>query len=201
MILAEGDRHTLSVIVMDRSGSMGRFREAPQAAMNGHIANLQKQENAPRTSAVIVSFADDARIETPHAPLSAIRQLTGYKPEGMTRLHWTIADVLRALIPVSQRPELQGRLEVVVAVFTDGKDDPATDPSELRSLALEAQMIGFKLMFIGIGVDVKKKAPEIGFPLDLAFTVAASAEGISSSMARVTRITGMAMAGRDSPLN
>lgn len=200
-ILREGERHTLSVILMDRSRSMGAFGSAPLHAMNSHLAQLQDEDAAANASAVIVSFADTAQIETPHASLREIQPLEGFKPDGCTRLHATIADTLRSLIATVQRPEWRGRVDVVLAVFTDGEDNPGdhreprTPATEVSGLAAEAQMLGFKLILVGIGLDAKKKAAEIGFPLDQALKVAANPEGISRSMARVTHITSLTMSG------
>jgi hypothetical protein len=195
LILQEGQRHKLPIILMDRSKSMGAFGDAPLIAMNDYLASLQQEPNASSASVVIGSFADDARIEMPHVRLLEAKPLPTFELGVCTRLHATIADVLRELIIVTHRPGLIGRLEILLAVFTDGEDNPKTDAAEVRSLALEAQLLGFKLMFNGIGVDHKKKAPQIGFPIDLGCTVAANGEGIKRSMARATRITSMMLRG------
>ncbi len=188
--------HVVSVIAMDRSGSMGRFGNAPRDALAAHLATLRASPRSEAMSLLMASFADDWRIDLPHSALGAVVMPTAPVTAGMTRLYGTVRDMLTQLLaevrdfPADRAPRL------AIAVFTDGENSVGTkdgsdmaDLAAVRGLAVDAQLLGCQLMLVGIGVDARRIARSMNFPVDLALRVAATEAGISSSMASISRTT------------
>ena len=52
-----GDVQTLGVLVVDESGSMGRYGDAPPRALEAYLADLREGPDAAITAATIVTFS------------------------------------------------------------------------------------------------------------------------------------------------
>ncbi|MBI4098594.1 MAG: VWA domain-containing protein [Candidatus Magasanikbacteria bacterium] len=178
---------TISVMVLDRSGSMSRYRSTPQDAVNAHMAQLRLDANNDHFCGV-VSFADDARVEVPFGHISTVRPMAGYRADGNTLLWATVHQVMDELWQQYERV-LLGKadqplsLRFVIGVFSDGADNESARerfPVTLQLLAAMAREAGWELLTFGIGIDGCQLAEEMGFPTDEAHavTVAASVEGV-----------------------
>lgn len=194
-------KSTISVMVLDRSRSMLRHGEVPQDAVNMHLTGLRR-DAATDHYCVVVTFADDMRVEVPFAHISTVRPMDSYHADGNTLLWATVyavmnelwekyeAMLLRVHRPVSFR--------VVIGVFSDGEDNQSPReqfPVTLQHLASMALEAGWELLTFGIGIDGTQLAASMGFPTDEAHavTVAASAEGIREAS---QTFTGSTMGGR-----
>lgn len=164
-----------AVLVMDRSGSMERFRDVPLRAINGYLDKLRASKFADSIEASIVVFdhATDTLISM--RPVTQIKSLAPYKNGRGTRLYGTVADVVERLnqrILVEQSKGVNATGSVVV--FTDGEDTsqpPGKHLSRMRRAVVEAGDLGFQMLAIGIGIDGLRLAEELWFPAKFAHTV------------------------------
>lgn len=200
---------TIFGLVMDRSGSMRRFGDTPEKAINEHISTLQAIPEAGTALGFVVEFADDIRLSIPPQPLPDMPKLTGYAAEGSaTRLYGTVLAALKQLLELQAKTEaVGGQANLILTVFTDGQDNASspeeqTELKELCGLALEK---GLDLQVIGIGTSGQRIAHAMGFPPKVAVTIAPEPEAIRHTMAGVTQrtyatITGFGTAAPSTPL-
>lgn len=182
--------HRISVIVLDRSGSMGAYGETPQRAVNGHIDTLRRATNAKYWVSV-VTFADYALVEIPLTRVASVQPMTRYRADGSTLLWRTVKHVLSQLIGGYQRldPTAQRKVRVFVAVFSDGEDNQSPKPHypvALQKESSRALQLGLGLKAIGIGIDGQQLARDMGFPEQDAVTVEASSHGIDEATTHTT---------------
>lgn len=164
-----------AVLVMDRSGSMERFRDVPLRAINGYLDKMRASQYAAALEVSIVVFdhATDTLISM--RPVSQIKPLPPYKNGRGTRLYGTVADVVerlnqRILVEHSQGVNATGS----VVVFTDGEDTstpPGKHLSRMRRAVVEAGDLGAQMIAIGIGIDGLRLAEDLWFPAKFAHTV------------------------------
>jgi hypothetical protein len=186
-----GDVQTLGVLVVDESGSMGRYGDAPPRALEGYLADLREGPDAAATAATIVTFSSEPRVRIPLCPVRATPRFVPWQPEGGTRLYGAVYDVLASLLL-----RRSAFANAVVAVFTDGEDNRSSEKRRLAlvELAKEAQRAGWTLLTFGIGIDAAAVARAMGFPDDAAHakTIPAQAEAIAESIrcsSHITRVT------------
>jgi hypothetical protein len=174
---------TLVIIILDASMSMARFKNDVEKAINDYLNRL-RGDKTKKYVIGIVTFGSTYELSLPPTALDNINEFTDYKPEGDSTLLWqTTKRVLSSLVKAHEallkKPDV-----VVVGVFSDGEDNasPAHNyPLLLEHYSRHALMRGFVLQAIGIGIDGKKLAHEMGFPEEFAHTVDANQAGIHES--------------------
>jgi len=183
---------TLAILLMDESGSMQRFGAAPIDAIDRWFAEQRAAPHVATTAAAVMTFADSLRIRIPIAPIRSARRFRGYQPDGRTRLFASARDVFQGL---RKEPRLRGTLpgRVVIAVFTDGKDNCSSEHSVqvLRRLSADARADGWTLLTFGFGVDARAIARSMGFPHDDAHaqTLEATAASLHRAVEYSSRVT------------
>jgi hypothetical protein len=179
---------------MDASGSMQRFKKTVMEASNRFLAEIQKGIPADRASVLSLSFNEELVPLADHVRLADCRPIDRFFAHFGTRLYGVLREVLGELLPQVQAAA--GRLNVVLATFTDG-DDIDSRPEDLpavRALSLELLMQGAELRLVGIGVDAKKMSVAMGWPRDQALNVEPTDEGVRSSLGDVSRTTSLSLA-------
>lgn len=167
--LQQGEQITFTLVVLDKSGSMREFSEAPRQLVNDLIAGLKAdQQDGHKHYFGLISFNDKMQVEIKIQPVSQIQPLEQYVAGGSTLLYKTVRNALAPLINLvlSLPRELRPNLKIVVAVITDGEDnlsDKAKYPPKLRLASKQALDLGFELLCYGIGVDGKNLAKQMGF--------------------------------------
>ena len=68
MCLDDGKPKTLSVMILDRSGSMAKYGDTPQKCVNDHLAAIKNPPDGREQFVTVITFADDAKIEIPVSP-------------------------------------------------------------------------------------------------------------------------------------
>jgi hypothetical protein len=181
---------TIAMMIVDRSGSMDRFGDAPQDAINAYIDSLR--ESGQNFFCGVTSFADTAHVEIPLTAVGAIEKFDGYHPDGCTLLYATVQEALKECLSLKQKMSADNRpLRVIIGVFSDGQDNrsPEGCQSTLKHFSEQAIEAGFELLTFGIGISGNDLAESLGFPTDRAETVEATKEGIHQASECMTRMS------------
>lgn len=187
---------TLSVVIMDCSGSMQEFGSAPKNALIELVQGLQSSPTADSINVAIFGFSS---MEVPSVivPLSSVMDIRSFEipvPNGGTRLYGTVLQVLKALARmVTGYVKKSGSApNVLVTVCTDGQDNLSQDRQPgLQAFSRGVRELGWDLSVFGYGVDAQKIARDMGFNDDAehATSMAADEESIRTSMQSVTSRT------------
>lgn len=190
MYLADDKPKTLSILILDRSGSMLKYGDAPRACVNEHLEKIKNPPDGREQYCTVITFCDDATIEIPVTRADLIKPLEAYVADGHTLLWQTVHETLKlfcTMFKVKNPPNLK----VFVGVISDGVDnrsDRNLYPQKTQKWAKRARELGFELFCYGIGVDGKMLARDMGFPDDdqHAFTLVAAVESVRDSIASFT---------------
>lgn len=190
---------TLAILVMDESGSMERYGDAPRRALNRYLQGLRESPVADHTAVMLATFSRSLRSDAGLLFAHEHPNFDAYLPDDQTRLYASVRDILRPLMAELKSgvrpPHRHGarelrwhrRVDVLLAVYTDGEDNLSTrgDRVELTELAGRALKRGWQLLTFGYGVDAKRIAKKMGFPhsADHARTMIADERSIHQSMA------------------
>ncbi|MFZ2804143.1 MAG: vWA domain-containing protein [Patescibacteria group bacterium] len=202
----------LSLLLIDRSGSMRQFRQTPLTAANGFLDQMGKLP-AGVEALVGVAFFNETLSDFQLMPASHAPTLEQYEASGSTRLYAIVGDTLSSLLTLCD--ELRTRflhehghrltINVTFGIITDGCNEPAApDPpgtlQRLRTLAGRALERGWQLHLFGIGQDAKTIADDIGFPDDEEHcqTLYANAHSIHTATQTFSRRSIVSMTGRPS---
>lgn len=175
---------TLALLLLDRSGSMAEFGQTPRKSANEIIATVQKVDGAENTTLAIFTFGSEVSLDVRPQPVRQVKHLDTYCPDGGTKLYEAVYAALYVALEFHAVAEGQGScVNVAISVISDG-DDTSSGPgyrARMRELSRQARERGFKLQVIGIGVDSRKMALDLGFQDDLARTVAPTEEGVKKA--------------------
>lgn len=198
--MAGGKDATITVLIIDRSGSMQGKEEAVLSAVNNHLKAIKNPPDSREQFCTVITFADKYRIDVKLNHASQIQQMDSYNPNGSTLLWKTVYKTIKLFLEpyTALSAEKRKKLKIFVGVFSDGEDNssnesgqPALYPEKLQSMAKKALQKGFEFLTFGFGVDVKKIAGNMGFPTDdnHAFQFAKSTAGIAKAGEAFTHIT------------
>lgn len=184
---------TFSIMILDASGSMKVFGEVPQKCINEHLEALKNPPDGRKQYCTVVVFNDDYQAIIKPAPAEKVKPITNYCADGCTLLYETVYQALksyRALYGIAQ-PE---NLKIFVGVFSDGQDNRSSadrQPKKLKKMATAVQALGWELFCYGIGIDGKKLAEDMGFPMDddHCQTVVANDAGVRATTQHFTAAT------------
>ena len=194
---------TLSVVIMDCSGSMQGFESAPKNALIELVQGLQSSTAADSINVAIFGFSSQKvpAVIVPLSPVMSIRSFEIPVPNGGTRLYGTVLDVLMALERLWQDAKKHGSVpNVVVTVCTDGHDNLSQDRQPvLQVFSRCVRELGWDLSVFGYGVDAPNIARNMGFNDDAehATTMDADEASIHTSMQSVTSRTKTTSMGRN----
>ena len=179
----KGTNKTLSIMFIDKSGSMQRFGQTPLDCLNNHLQTLQTPPDGREQYCTVISFTEEATVELPLTKVSNGLKIKSYEADGGTLLWETVYQTLKVFLQMHKNLPDNDSLQVVVGVFSDGEDNwsfPERQPRKLKKIAQRALEFGWHLYSYGIGIDAKKLASDMGFPTDddHAKTVLATPEGL-----------------------
>ena len=181
-------RTTLSILLVDGSGSMYKHGSAPQDAVNDYVDQIREDRGTNHLVAVVV-FNDDFHVEIPVTPVRNVRRYTTYRAGGDTLLYRSVKRVLEGVADawdVLTEAE-QANLSIYVTVISDGGDNksPARDyPAALQEYSARARRDGWQLACSGLGVSGQLLAQAMHFDPALAETFDASRVGIELATRR-----------------
>jgi uncharacterized protein YegL len=158
---------TLSILIVDESGSMADYGKTPQNCVNNHFQSLKNPPDGRQQFCTVILFNDKYRVAIPLTEANELVPMTSYKADGNTLLYETVHQVLKLFISCFEQSTAD--LKVFVGVFSDGADnesDTDRQPKKVQVTARKARMLGWELFSYGIGVDAKELASLLGFPTD-----------------------------------
>jgi len=167
MLENENIPKTLSILIVDESGSMANYGQTPQKCVNDHFRSLKNPPDGRQQFCTVILFNDKYRVAIPLTKASELVPMTGYNADGNTLLYETVHQVLKLFISCFKQSSAD--LKVFVGVFSDGADnksDPDRQPKKVQVTAHKARMLGWELFSYGIGIDAKELARLLGFPTD-----------------------------------
>jgi len=177
--------------ILDRSGSMGRHR---QAAINGFNEFLQQQKAVPgQANLTLVLFSSDSDIPKTATPLSEACELNEetYIPEGATALLDAIGDTINTLgsrLAAMHEDERPGK--VIVVVFTDGEENSSsrfTWKEVSASIQHQQKVYAWEFIFLGANQDAIATAANMQMNTRNSSNMEFSASGISSAKRAMSR--------------
>jgi len=120
-------------IVLDKSSSMGKVRQATIDAYNAFLDG-QRTDRVDELFVTLTQFSDRERIEVSYrvTPIAEVRslRLETYIPEGMTALYDGVARTLAAM-----EREVGSQARVLTVVLTDGNDNSSREVEGAAALA------------------------------------------------------------------
>ena len=192
--------------ILDRSGSMGRHR---QAAIHGFNEFLQQQKAVPgQANFTLVLFSSDSHIPQTATPICEASELNEetYIPEGATALLDAIGDTISTLggrLAAMQEEERPGK--VVVVIFTDGEENSSsrfTWKAVSASIQHQQKAYAWEFIFLGANQDAIATAANMQMNTRNSSNMEFSASGISSAKRAMSRkVSSMRMSsmGMESP--
>lgn len=191
---------TLSLILLDGSGSMKRLWPDVMDATSAFIQTVQGSPAAGSTALGLWTFDQGTHVVLPFHKATGVRVLpTIPSAQGKTRLYGTILDAIHMLRQIDDAMEEAGEpLKIILTVITDGKDEPDGNKTpdaetllKLQAAVDIARLRRFELQLFGIGIDAGDLARTIRFPDDdtRAITVGRTRDGIHQTMSSVARST------------
>lgn len=175
-------QHTVVILVLDKSGSMKRDRDAVISGFNEQVQTLKKHAaEAGQMAVSLIAFSDPASIETvfAHQPASAAAELTEatYRPDGSTALFDAINDGIEL---AQTHPRYKDETTAVLLLaFTDGEENASAKVSgaQLRARIKELEASERWTVTL-LGPDgVQKTAADLALRADNVMAMAMDTSG------------------------
>jgi hypothetical protein len=152
-------------IVLDKSSSMGKVREATIDAYNAFLDG-QRTDRVDELFVTLTQFSDREQIEVSYRvkPIAEVRPLTQatYIPDGMTALY---DGVVRTLAAMDREVGPQAR--VLTVVLTDGNDNSSREvehAGELAAIIREYERRGnWTFVLLAADLNAYKAGASMGF--------------------------------------
>ncbi|HLD81887.1 MAG TPA: vWA domain-containing protein [Patescibacteria group bacterium] len=187
---------TLSVLIIDRSGSMHDYQDSMKEAVNSHIQDLSRNMDGREYYCAVISFADEMRVDLPFFYVRTVPKFEVYHPDGLTLQYETVEKVISGILENFEKLSSteRNRFKIFFGVFTDGEDNQSDKnlyPEKLQSVSRRARELSCELLTFGFGVDAPYIAELMGFPTDEdhAVTVEKSTSGITQATRHYTSFT------------
>ncbi|MFA6537443.1 MAG: vWA domain-containing protein, partial [Patescibacteria group bacterium] len=145
---------TISILIMDASGSMQDYHDVPQECLNKHLEGLKNPPDGRDQFCSIVGFNNEYFVLLPMTDAQQAPKITNYAPDHSTLLYKTVYHVIRWMIEMAVCKEDPNR-HLIVGVFSDGMDNksPPEYLEKLRKYASMATDAGIDLYTFGIGIN------------------------------------------------
>lgn len=146
------------LFLLDASGSMWSMGPEPLQALNGFISS-QAELKVPGSRFSLWYFSHTTQLIISDQPLDSIKEVTEYKPDGMTALYDAIGDA------VSEKLKTAQKSDVVCVVLTDGAENASSryTSSDIRKLVKTAEeKHNWKFVFLGANQDAFEAGSMVG---------------------------------------
>lgn len=185
------NNYTEIAYILDRSGSMGHLAEAAISSFNGF---LQKQQNEPGDATfTLVLFDDEYLLHAAAVPIREVVELDAstYVPRASTALldaiGRTIDNIGKRLAALEEKDRPR---KVIVAIFTDGKENASTDYTERtisKMIKHQQEKYNWEFLFLGANQDAIATAVRMGIRAHNSANVLGSRVGMLSSSMAISR--------------
>lgn len=157
---------SINPFLVDASGSMRGYREAPLVQTNALLEKLSQDQNADVILVGVWTFASLATCVVPFTFANRKPRLPAYTPDGETALYETGVLALEALLSIAvMREAKQLTTNVRLTVLTDGDDSWKRQDmiARLHDLVKAARARDWILRVEGFGVDAHGISQDMGF--------------------------------------
>jgi len=177
--------------ILDRSGSMNRMVKPAITGFNQFLAQQQQAPGEARLSLVLFNH----RIRAPYlsTPIEEVAKLDrdSYIPRGGTALLDAIGTtVVHIGKRLAKTPETERPGQVVVAIFTDGRENSSTKYDRNRiaqMISHQQEKYSWKFLFLGANQDAIAEAAQLGIAPGDAGNVEFTEAGILASSLAISR--------------
>jgi len=151
-------------MVVDASGSMQPHTEATIKALNGYIAEQQKTTEKMSFS---LSFFEEATIEQviKNQPIKEVKQVTtdDYVIGGSTNLCDAVGNAFECVSELLTGDPAKDPA-IIIVIMTDGAENRSKkyNKADIKDLCEKAQKVGWKIVFMGAGIDSWASAQTYG---------------------------------------
>lgn len=165
------DEAVIVVRIIDRSPSMGGVAADVIDAANLQLEALTDSKGSGKILAATWTFSSDVSLVHSFVPLTSAMRLdkNNYDPsQGYgTALYKAIFDAISATVPYVENLLNNGaRVTVAIIIMSDGlNNEPGVSQATIKTLITDliAQEL-YTVAFVGLGIDAKTVAGEIGIP-------------------------------------
>lgn len=173
---------TTIIVLLDKSGSMGREREIAMVTVNEFI---QLQKDQPGSAEIsIYLFNEEITAFCKGVPVRDAPPLAkeSYVPGGQTALLDAIG---RSIQDTSAQTENKC---VIVAVLTDGKENASTRCTldEIKNLIQEKEALGWDFIYLSADLDAISSARAMGIRQEHVHVFDKTADGFASSRKKMS---------------
>ena len=202
---ADAPEATLIGVILDRSGSMGSFREATIAGFNQFLQTQQRDTAGGRVLMSLTQFDDRYEINFVGEAIESVPELDtqSYVPRGQTALHDAIGRTIHETDAWVREHGWNDR--VLVLIITDGQENASReyDLRAVRALIERKEQDGWNFAYMGANQDSYAVGGSMGvrpgFTQDYASTAAGTRLGFAdlghkSSRYRAAKAKGLAAA-------
>jgi uncharacterized protein YegL len=177
--------------VLDRSGSMIPMTKAAIAGFNEF---LKEQLDTPGEANLSLLLFDNQFLKPyDRVPLTKVKPLTSktYVPRGCTALLDAIGMTVKNLgDQLAALPEVERPGKVIVAIFTDGRENASTNYSFkkiLRMITHQRTKYQWEFLFLGADEDAIATAAQMGIDREMTSRSQFSEQGVFSSSKSFSR--------------
>lgn len=192
--------HTDITLILDRSGSMNKIRQATIDGFNDFIA---EQRQLPGTVTIsLVQFSNRRKVSYTAAPIHDVPRLDSeeYKPGGGTALLDAISETIdetgRRLASLAER-ELPSA--VIVAILTDGKENSSrrfTHPQVVGRIKHQQSVYNWNFLFLAADQDAIAEAARLSILAGAALTFRKSSAGSGAAFKSLSKAAGDLRSGK-----
>jgi hypothetical protein len=164
----------VSVIFLDRSGSMTKFivtPPTPKDIVNKHLASLKERNDGWDYFVSVITFSDHYTVDIDLCPIKDAPELNTYSPNGKTLLFSTVYHGIETLLKQFKEltPKQHSRIRVLIGILSDGLDNKSSSqkyPQQLTAITAEVIKLGWDFLTFGIGINGATLAGVMGLPTD-----------------------------------
>ena len=188
----------MCLLLLDRSGSMQAHGDTPRLSANELIDTLSNAPGAEQPLFALLTFGDTVTVDGAPVRADKAMPLESYIAKGSTALYQASHDALTLGIAFRDftQQHFGAPARIAISLISDGADTASGEMAEdARRLAEIGRGHGIVLQAIGLGIDAKALAVDLGFAPDLAHTVPSSKTGVKASIRRTSATFSATMMG------
>lgn len=188
------------IVVLDRSGSMDRVREATIEAFNGYVASQSSGEG--EILFTLIQFDHEYEAVMTGEPIRGVAPLTSakYIPRGSTALYDAIGRAIKETGErYSQLLEEERPGCVIFVVQTDGFENSSRVYSSAQINAMiseQCHRYSWQFVFLGANQDAIASAGQVGIAADAALSYDANAACTQAAFKALAECTSEFRRGR-----
>lgn len=174
--------HDEIVLIVDRSGSMGKIRDDTIGTLNTFLES-QRNVEGRTASLTVVLFNDKYEVLHDGVEIGDVAFDTkNYIPAGTTAFLDAIGKAIDVVggrlenMPEDQRPE-----KVIVAIMTDGLENASKEYTRKQikeKIKHQSDTYGWIFEFLGANIDVVSEAGDIGIDKTRTVSFVATPDGV-----------------------